>query len=671
MRRIAVLLALALLARGAAAQDRFGTLDRDILRRMETPRAAPATARDPLLAPQPTPAQQAIDVIHYDVDIAFNHTTLLVEGRVTALVEAGADPAALIELNADPVLAILAAEIDGWGPAAFTRAGDVVSFELPEPLPAGERAMLSVWFEGSPAGAAHPGLFFRFDGGTRPVIYSLSEPWGARTWWPCKDYPDDKATFEIALSVQEPMLAASNGHYLGVSDTTRWGEPFRRYRWRTQYPMSPYLFSISAAEYVVLTDHFVHAPGETMQIVNYVYPRHVDAALEDLSIAVPALEFFSSLFGLYPFIDEKYGVAICKIGGAMEHQTLTSYGDILIRGDHAYDWIYIHELAHQWFGNLVTCSDWTHIWLNEGWASYSEALWFEHLGGPEDLRAYMQTHDNPSRWSGPILRDPDNDNPWYYFNAVVYSKAAWVLHMLRRVMGDDLFFDTARAYLADPQFRFGAADTDGFIDFFAGHYGGDLRWFFDPWLTRTDRLRYDWDWTCWEAEGSQRLSLSVRQAVDEPYTMPVDFRITTVAGTIDTVLWVAGAVESFLLLPGAAVLDVALDPERWILCDAARVPTSAPAVPAATFLAQNRPNPFNPSTTIRFGLAAVGPVNLRIYDQRGALVTVLLEGRAGAGLHEIVWDGTNTAGLPVASGVYFCRLEAGTAALSRKLILLR
>jgi len=657
-----------LAASSSGAQDRFGTIDRDLLLKMERP--GRDSGRPFLLAPQPTPTQMISDVIHYDVDIAFDEVTGLVEGKVTALVESTADSLFQIDFNADPVLAILSVELEGSGTAAYSRSGDVVSVPLPVGLATGESTILTIFFAGDPTAAAHSGLFLRTHN-LAPVIYSLSEPWGARTWWPCKDYPDDKATFDIALSVRPGLFAASNGDFIGQADTIRWGEPFTRYEWRENYPMPTYLFSIAASEYVLMTDQFIYAPGETMQVTNYVYPDLVAHAAIDLDISVPALTFFSSLYGMYPFVDEKYGVAICEIGGGMEHQTLTSYGSMLLTGDHRYDWIWIHELGHQWFGDLVTCADWTHIWLNEGWASYTEALWFEHLGGPDDLQAYMQTMDTPAYWDGPVLRDPDNSDPWYYFNRVVYDKAAWVVHMLRNIMGDQVFFDATRAYLSDPQFSYGAADTEQFETFFEGFYGGQLDWFFDPWLNREDRLAYEWQWNSWEEEGRRYLSIYVTQLVDPPYTMPVDFRISYGAVDADTVLWIDETEKSFIFETTDLATAVQFDPDGWILCDATSVTTDHEPTPAMPFLSQNWPNPFNPITDIGFGLKEQAYLSLRIYDAAGRLVATLIDESKPAGTYTATWNGLGTDGRAVSSGVYFYRLRAGEFEETKKMILIR
>ena len=667
MRRVVFSLIIILLAAsGARAQDKFGDTDRNLLLKIEGPRKD--TGRRMLLAPDPTPDQLLSDVIHYDVNIAFNETYGLVEGRVTALVESTVDSLFLIDFNADPVLDILSVEMEGFGALANWRVGDVLRIPLPAGLAAGERVTLTIFYEGNPPAATNKALFIRTPY-LSPVIYTLSEPWSARTWWPCKDYPDDKATFDIALSVPEGLFAASNGNFIGQADTTHWLRPYTRYTWKENYPMAPYLLSIAATDYVLMTEDFIHKGG-IMQVTNYVYPNLVANATTDLDITIPALVFFSGLYGMYPFVDEKYGVAICEIGGGMEHQTLCSYGSMLLTGDHRYDWLWIHELGHQWFGDLVTCADWTHIWLNEGWASYSEALWFEHLGGPEDLQAYMQTMDNPASWNGPVLRDPDVDDEWYYFNLVVYDKAGWVVHMLRHVMGDQDFFDATRAYLADPQFRFGSATTEQFETFFEGFYGDQLDWFFDPWLTRTDRLAYEWQWNSWEKDGQDYVSISVTQLVDPPYVMPVDFRISLGAVDADTILWIDEAQESFVFETSSRVTDMQFDPDGWILCDHSNVTTGL-ETPSMPFLSQNWPNPFNPSTTIRFGLDGPGFVQLRIYDARGALIRTLVDEQLGEGAHDVVWNGNDSAERPVSSGIYFCRMISGEVAFTRKMILLK
>jgi aminopeptidase N len=667
---VAFVLGMCAVALPAAAQSPFDTIHGDILRKMEISRARRASALRPLRAPQPSPNQLLFDVVHYTIDVAINPSARIIEGRVAARITPLAGALDHIELDADAALAISGVRRAPGDTLAWTRSAGLVAIDLPAAMSPGDTIEIEVLYGGSPGMAADPGLFFS-DASGYPLIYSLSEPWSARSWWPCKDYPDDKATFDLAFSVPLPLFAASNGTYVGSTDETRWGVPYRRYRWREDYPMTTYLASVTAADFVRLDDRFVYAPGDTMPVTHYVYPSLVSNALVDFDITVPALAFFSETYGLYPFVAEKYGVALCPIGGGMEHQTLTSYGAGLVTGTHYYDWVFVHEMSHMWFGDMITCRDWTQIWLNEGFASYSEALWFEHVQGPSKLTAYMDSKDHPSRWNGPVLRDPDDDDPWYYFDNVVYDKAAWVLHMLRHVMGDRTFFVVLKDYCADPRFRFGAADTDDFRGVCEGRYGESLLWFFDEWLTRTDRLAYEWSSSCYRLGDAYNLTIAVEQTQPVLYSMPVDFRITTAAGAIDTAFWVNDRREEIHVALADSALDVALDPGHWILCDRTKTAPAGGTVPSASALDQNYPNPFNPSTTIRFSLSGPAFVSLRIYDASGRLVRTLVEASLPAGTYARAWDGTGPRGAAVSSGVYLYRLDAGTFSRTRKMILIR
>lgn len=655
-----------------AAQEPDRYPDRSVLRKGEVLKARRAPGFSRLLTPQPTPNQALYDAVHYTLDIAVNPTTKLVEGSVRIEALPLVPALSSIDLNLDPVLSVSDVRSRAGTALEWLRAGDVLSVELSAPAAAGDTIAVDVFYSGYPATAAEPGMFFAAAAGA-PLVYTLSEPWSARAWWPCKDYPDDKATFDLSFSVPQTITATSNGVLVGTTDETRWSAPYRRWHWRESHPMSPYLASLAAALYTRIDGEWVSAPGDTMPLAHYVYPYLESAARVDFSIAGPALSFFSDTFGRYPYADEKYGVALSPLGGGMEHQTLTTYGSSLVRGDHYYDWLYIHELAHQWFGDLVTCRSWEHVWLNEGFASYAEALWFEHLQGATRLRTYMESQDHPASWHGAVLRDVDNPDPWYYFDNVVYDKGAWVLHMLRRVMGDDAFFDVLRSWCADPRWRYGAATTADFRGLCEERHGEPLAWFFDQWLTRVDRLGYLWSYDAWELGGAVTLTIAVDQEQEALYRMPVDLRIVASTGVLDTVLWVEERHEELRLSfpAGAVVSNVYLDPDHWILCDKNMIDTGIPPG-AAVFLAQNYPNPFNPETALRYGLDRPGAVSLRIYDARGGLVRTLVDRPLSeAGRWTVRWDGANDAGTRVASGVYFARLAAEGRIVTRTMVLLR
>jgi aminopeptidase N len=656
----------------AAAQGPYEQIHGDILRKMEAMRAQSSRAPGPLLAPQPTPNQLLYDAVSYVIDIAMNPTTKYITGRVVASITPVSETLYSADFNLDDVFAVAETREAGGRTLAMQHTPGIITVSFPGGIAPGDTVDIEILYTGYPETAADPGLHFS-SYGVSPVIFSLSEPWSARAWWPCKDYADDKATFDIYFSVPASLTAASNGTYMGYTEETQWGAPYRKYHWHESYPMATYLASIAASNYTILTDSFVYAPGDTMPITHYVYPSLAANAQIDFNITVPALTFFSEMFGTYPFAAEKFGHALCPLGGGMEHQTLTSYGSFLIRGDHYYDYILVHELSHQWFGDMITCKNWVHVWLNEGFASYCEALWFEHLQGPSKLKSYMEGKDRPLLWNGPILRDPDVTDPWYYFDNVVYNKAAWVLHMLRHVTGDSTFFDILKDWCSDPERRYGAAETNDFVAVCEARYGASLGWFFNEWLTRTDRLGYQWSHKEYELNGATNVTIAVDQVQDLLYTMPVDFRITTTSGVMDTVFWIDERHEEFhLSFPlDDPVIDVAFDPGHWILCDKNEVTTEASAPAAVAFLDQNFPNPFNPQTVIRFGLAAPSRVVLQVFDSRGALLRTLVNGERPAGTQEVRWNGADERGASLPSGIYFYRLTTGSTEISRKMILLR
>jgi aminopeptidase N len=662
--------AVTLLASALVAQTPFEEAHGDIIRRLDVERARAAFERTPFLMPDPTPNQLEFDALHYTMDIAFNPSTTEVAGSVTVTLESLVDSLHTVDLDADDVLTIISVEDAAETPLPWVRSTDLLTVELSPGLATGETTTFTINYSGYPDTAPNTGMFFRDFSGT-PVIYSLSEPWGARTWWPCKDYPDDKATFDINLSVPADLIAASNGTYIGYTDETQWGSPYRRYQWHEASPMTTYLASIAASEYVILEDYFVYAPAETMPVTHYVFPSRAAICAESFNITVPALEFFSSIFGLYPYVDEKYGKALASLGGGMEHQTLCSYGWWFGNGDHNYDWLFVHELAHQWFGDCITCRDWTHIWLNEGFASYAEALWFEHVDGQAAFHAYMAGKDDPFSWNGPILRDPDNDDPWYYFDAVVYDKAAWVLHMLRHILGDDAFFLTLQAYTADPRYRHSFAETQDFVGVCEDQYGAPLDWFFDEWLTREDRLTVEWSWGVERLGDQFDLTVIIDQTQVASYTMPVDLRVTLAGGTVDTVLWMDAFHEEYVIALGEPAIDVELDPDHWILCDMFDTTTGERSTPLATRLDQNVPNPFNPSTRVRFALHVSGDITLQIFDVRGRLVKTLAGGYFTHGIYNVTWNGTTDGGRNAASGVYFYRLKTARKEFTKKMVLLR
>lgn len=360
----------------------------------------------------------------------------------------------------------------------------------------------------------------------------------------------------VEITVPQGMIAVSQGTLAG---TTTPGPGRTAYRWRERHPISTYLVSIAAHAYAVQTVAYTPLAGGSMPVTVWSYPEDAAAALEAANLSVAVLRTYSGLFGEYPFVDEKYGYAQCNFGGGMEHQTATSAGN----------WspgLVVHETAHQWFGDAVTLRDFSHIWLNEGFATYAEALWAEAQGGRAAYLAFMwarRSYAPGTIW----VPHPETTSFGRIFDASLsYSKAAWVLHMLRGVLGDDVFFRALRAYAQDSRTAYGTATTEDLQAIVQEVSGRDLSRFFTNWIYRPYYPTYLYDFSTQPAGGGWNVHLDIQQLQSQAvYDMPLPVRVLTRAGNVDVTLPDSMALQSFDLHVAAEPLGVQIDPEHWVL----------------------------------------------------------------------------------------------------------
>lgn len=503
-----------------------------------------------------------VDVERYALDIAVTLLPRRLDGLVRIQARSLQDGLASLavdlydEMNATAVLA-------GPTPLVFTHLDDRVQITLDRAYDDGELIDVTIAYGGTPPNLGFGSFTFQTHGpGGSPIVSSLSEPTYAPTWWPCLDDPADKAIVDMNLTVPAPLVGVSNGLLL---DTISNPDSTITYEWRSSYPISTYLVSVAISNYETWTDWYTPVTGgPAMPVQNWVYPEHFSNAFEDLSVTVPMLEFYSGLFGEYPFVEEKYGHAIFPFEGAMEHQTATSYGSLLIRGDHFYDWIVAHELGHQWFGDKVSPAEWPEIWLNEGGATYSEALWREHLGGPPALQLWMSNLD--SRPFCGTLFDPAAAGCSLFGNTV-YDKGAWVLHMLRHIVGDAAFFQGLRDYFTNHAYaNASTADLQAAME---GASGMALGPFFARWVFDAGEPSYQWGWSAAQTTAGWVTYVRIDQVQPGlPFTLPIDIVVTAPPGSTKTrhVVQNTMAAQDFALPPAAkAPTDVDFDPDGWIL----------------------------------------------------------------------------------------------------------
>ncbi len=500
-------------------------------------------------AHQPMTAnQQQYDVRWHDLNLTFTTGTNQVSGTVRTKGTVVAGPISVVELDLYANMVVDGATSAG-GATTTSRAGNLLTVNLERAYNTGETFDITVTYHGAPSGSG----YFGFSSvQARTLIWSLSEAYGARTWWPCKDAPEDKAdSVDVHFTVPSSMTAVSNGTLTG---TTNNGATIT-YHWKERYPIATYLVSIAAYAYSIVDDWYKPTPTDSMLIRFHIVPESVgnaatvDAKVKDMIAA------YASRMGEYPFLAEKYGHAEFPFSGGMEHQTCTSLGVYN-------ESVIAHELMHQWWGDLVTCRDFAHIWLNEGFATYGEALWQEAIGGMSAYHADM----NFNRYLGAgtvWVPDPLNESRVFDSN-LSYNKGSWVLHMLRHVLGDDTFFEALRHYR--DVWGYKSATTEDFRDAVEAVAGRDLDAFFQQWVYGEYYPTYQYSWTSAPSGGGYDVTLTLQQIQAwQLFNMPVDVTITTASSETTFVVPDSLASQTFVLHVAASPTGVQIDKDGWIL----------------------------------------------------------------------------------------------------------
>lgn len=501
-------------------------------------------------------SQDDFDVTRYFLNLYFDDQAKSVSGSVevtgTSLVD-GMQHVVLDLANNMNVSVVT----QGLPTIPFSHVGNVVDITLSQPLDSGETFTIKVNYDGTPITVFDYFGWNKYNGsGNGEMVWSLSEPSGARYWWPCKDRPDDKAQVEEWWVVRSEWVATGNGRLLGI-DNLPAGK--KRYRWAATNPLPSYLVSVAATDYLTFSHTYTPLGGGSMPVDYYVYPEDFSDAQVSYSETPAMIEFYAQTFGEYPFVDDKYGMSSFPFGGAMEHTTNTSYGYLLINGAHTYDFVIAHELAHQWWGDSISPETWLDVWLNEGFATYSEALWYEHLGGGSAYHSYMQSLYHTS-FSG-TLYDPSQ-----LFGTTVYDKGGWVVHMLRGVLGDAAFFQGLRNWYEGHKDSTG--NTAQFQATLEGVYGAPLDWFFEQWVYKANRPRYDYGYTTADIGGGtyrNYVRIVQTQTNADVFTMPTRLTLTTAAGSEVRVVWNDAEDQDFVLDTTQPLLALQLDADDWIL----------------------------------------------------------------------------------------------------------
>ena len=522
---------------------------------------------------------------------------------------------------------------------------------------------LTIFYQGTPDHCGAGG--FKFDEHQNiGHVWTLSEAYCARSWWPCKDDPSDKAdsvNIIISVPIEPAYIVASNG----LLSSTTINNNKKTYFWKERYPITTYLVSLAIYPYTKWVDQYVSPiSSDTMLIEHYVFPDRYEASYPNYSLTKDMLSFFSELFGEYPFISEKYGHADFTWGGGMEHQTLSSMGSFSQN-------LMVHELGHSWWGNLITCKTFNDIWLNEGFARYCQALWAEHMYGREAYFDFMNNHAYYG--AGTIYVENPSSNSQIFSAGLSYNKASWVLHMLRHKVGETMFFDILKSYASNDSLSYNAASTSDFQKVCEDISGLDFEQFFQQWIYGEKYPKYELSW--WhEGNGIYNVKIDQVQSYNF-FSMPIDLKFSGSAGPmlVDTTIVIENNNSSQLYeFSGFNFLveNVMLDPENWILKEATySVNEIDNILPDRVEVEKAFPNPFNSKVKLSF---YINPqfgdthVSVNIFDSRGKIIESLIDNEFMPGYHTTFWNANGKS-----SGVYFIQLATDNYIDSQKILFLK
>lgn len=454
------------------------------------------------------------------------------------------------------------------GKIAFQHKSDKITINLPLTIQESLTHQVKVYYHGIPPDSGF-GSFAVSKHNNTPIIWTLSEPYGAHDWWPCKESLADKIdSLDVFITCPNQYKAASNGKLISdqISGTKRTAH------WQHRYPIATYLVAIAVTNYSTYSDFLKLPDGKKIEVLNYVYPEYLSTAKTKSTEILDILAFYNSKLITYPFASEKYGHAQFGWGGGMEHQTMSFMASLDFE-------LVAHEMSHQWFGDYITLASWHDIWLNEGFATYMTGLVYENLlNGVYWPKWKNDQVQRITSSSGGSVYVADTTNVNRIFNSrLSYSKGAYLLHMLRWEMGDERFFKGLKNYLTDPTIANGFASQQKFVKHIEMAADTTFTEFFNDWYYGEGypsfRLVYFPD-PANSARQILRISQSQSHSSVSFFEMHVPVRIWTKGNYRDLRLYNTRQNQEFVISE-QPIDSIQFDPEKW-LCAKSEILLSTP-----------------------------------------------------------------------------------------------
>jgi len=519
--------------------------------------------------------QAAFDVHHYDLDLKVNPSDSTISGTVLVMADV-VHPTNVIVLDLDPRLKIVSIfKKDGRKKRMLnflaSEESKHVRIYFTRTYQPGERFEVVVSYHGKPLVAANP----PWDGGFVWDQTPSGDPWigvacqtiGAWVWWPNKDHPSDKPdSVSLNFTLPEDLIVAANGQLRGTSDA---GNGWKTWHWFNSTPISNYNVTLNAAPYITISENYESVSGDEMEITFWVLPEYEQEGAELFPQFIEQIRFLEEILGPYPFRADKYGVAHAPYLG-MEHQSIIAYGADFRDGNlfgqsSRFDDLHQHELSHEWWGNMVSAWDWRDFWIHEGFGTYMQALYAEHLGGEQAYRELMEVFQRRVVSRKQIAPRSFMSTIEIYGSGRggdIYFKGASFLHTLRYLIGDELFFKSLRRFAYPTEelesvtdgshIRF--ATTDDYLNLINQLTDEDYAWVFEVYLRNTSLpvLR--------KIRDSERLTLEWGMTDQLSFPMPVEISIDG-----ERKLLTPENGKMVIMVPDQA--EVKIDPDNWILME--------------------------------------------------------------------------------------------------------
>jgi aminopeptidase N len=560
MRRVPLVLLLAVsLTLPIESQQGSGILS-------ETREPAPIKAAR---APRPGEYAPVFDALHYDIRVTLPATGSVIEGTTEIQLALTSTAPSILPLDFTG-LQVTGVRVDGTA-ERFVRDGGKLLIPVPAARSSNRSRMrVAVDYRGTP----DDGLLIRDNAHGHRAAFADNWPNRARFWFPALDHPADKATASFLVVAPPGLDVVANGLHTATPAATQQadGSTRQRFEWRIAQPISPYNMVIGAADFrVQAVGRSCFGGGRCIDVTTWLFPESADKASASFRRAVAMVDYFSELIAPFPY-DKLAHVQGSSVFSGMENATAIFYADQALADGSNIETTVAHETAHQWFGDAVTEAEWPHLWLSEGFATYFGALFFEHADGEAVFRDMMEEnrlHVVASKRNDKPIVDATAQDLFELINANSYEKGAWVLHMLRGILGDEAFFDGIRRYYSSHEH--GTALTVDLKLAMEAASGRKLDEFFDQWLLRPGypRLRVSSQWN----SAQRTATVLVEQVQSErwpTFRMPLTVELATAGGPIRRQVEVDERREQYAFELDSQATGVVLDPDGWLLKDIAR-----------------------------------------------------------------------------------------------------